>query len=110
MVDKQHPVLKEVPLWREETGNTRMNSESIPSGALQWLPRPAGSLPAGGQLHPVPSVFCGCWEPADHISQTPVRLCPWEELVRAGKARGREKQLYLLLQVTSDVAAAVAGT
>lgn len=45
-------------------------------------------------------------EDCNYISQAPVRFCEWEEPVRGGEAQGREKQHFLLPQVTSQAAAA----
>ena len=90
---------------RGETENAigHMDLFLVGSAGLLWL---AGALPVSSQLSCPPFCVLQVLEACNYISQAPVRFWEWREPVRGGEAQGREKQHFLLSQMTSRVAAA----
>ena len=104
VVDKQHSSSRRVS---QERGDRKCNRPrgSVSSGVCGaavtgWCS--ACQLPASCPPFCVLQVLEAC----NYISQAPVRFWEWREPVRGGEAQGREKQHFLLSQMTSRVAAA----
>ena len=104
MVDKQHPSSRRAS--QERVDRKRRSPHGLASSGVcmaavtGWCS--ACQLPASCP----PFCVLQRLEACNYISQVPVRFCEWEETVRGGKAQGREKLHFTLLQETSQVAAA----